>query len=81
MSQSVQDNSAPAIGKRMYATGPIVFLCQHCGAVNGRRVRPSTWRVKCSNGDCRRVITWTTCSVPVGYAFHSPVTAMAGVAP
>ena len=56
----------------MHIIGRVVWQCGYCGSINSRYVRACTWKVKCPNRNCRRVMTWAMHPVPSGYASRAP---------
>ena len=47
----------PQIGI-VFFCGTVAWMCRHCGSFNKRRVRGGTWKLRCSNRLCNRLMVF-----------------------
>ena len=51
-----RDLALPANHYPVHFCGVVSWTCRHCGTPNRKRVRATTWKARCTNRLCKRMM-------------------------
>jgi hypothetical protein len=74
MALSPSNLNLPATIHPVRFCGMAYWTCRHCDALNRDRVRYGTWKVRCSNRECNRMMMFRAIQqdVPLGWHARRP---------